>query len=311
MTETAPFHHDVAAGPADVTACWVTAKDGARLRLATWGGGTKGTVLLFPGRTEYVEKYGRAAGVLRDNGFSVIAIDWRGQGLACRKLPDRSLGHVLRFRNYQMDVAALLVAAREQGLPEPFHLLAHSMGGCIGLRALTEGLPVASAVFTAPMWGIAVSGLMRPVAWSMSWFARTFGLGHHYTPGTKPESYVRQVPFEGNMLTTDAEMFAYMVNQITKYPELALGGPSLQWLYEALKETRILARKPSPATPTLTFLGTQERIVDLPSIHSRMANWDNGRLEMVQGSEHEVMMEKPEIRMRAFETMVAHFQAHS
>ena len=36
----------------------------------------------------------------------------------------------------------------------PLHLLAHSMGGCIGLRAVIEGMPVAACVFTGPMWGI-------------------------------------------------------------------------------------------------------------------------------------------------------------
>jgi len=44
----------------------------------------KGTVLLFPGRTEYIEKYGPAAADFLARGFATVVIDWRGQGLADR-----------------------------------------------------------------------------------------------------------------------------------------------------------------------------------------------------------------------------------
>ena len=84
----APFHAALADGPPGATCVWLTAGQ-ARIRVAWWKAGDKGTVLLLPGRTECIEKYGRAAGDLVARGFSVITIDWRGQGLADRALPDR------------------------------------------------------------------------------------------------------------------------------------------------------------------------------------------------------------------------------
>ncbi len=310
MSEDAPFHHDVALGPASARAVWVHTPDGSRLRVGLWPEGDKGTVLLFPGRTEYIEKYGLLAGDLNAMGYAVAAIDWRGQGLADRDLPDPNTGHIGEFTDYQQDVAALLACADGQGLPRPRYLLAHSMGGCIGLRALIEGLDVQAAVFSAPMWGIAISGLMRPVAWSMSWAARSVGLGHHYVPGTKPETYVHQFPFQDNVLTTDPDQFAYMQNQLSVHPDLALGGPSLTWLYKALHECRILAALPAPDAPALTFLGSNERVVDAAPVHARMADWPKGELALIDGAEHEVLMEAPAMRDAVLARIKAHFAAH-
>lgn len=164
----APLFTDVHPAPLDGMAFWATAADGVRIRLGVWQPNTaKGTVLLFPGRTEYIEKYAPSAGDLAKRGFATIAVDWRGQGLADRLLDNGRMGHVDAFSDYQRDVNAVVAAARELGLPEPFFLLGHSMGGCIGLRALYEGLPVRAAAFSGPMWGIRISAHLRPVAWAL------------------------------------------------------------------------------------------------------------------------------------------------
>ena len=66
----APFHSHVAEGPADVSAYWIYADDNVRLRVAHWkiGAVSKGTVFLFQGRTENIEKYGRTAEVAHKAG---------------------------------------------------------------------------------------------------------------------------------------------------------------------------------------------------------------------------------------------------
>lgn len=309
----APFHHTVAEGPETARAEWATTPDGLRLRLAIWpaDGTAKGTILLFPGRTEYVEKYGQAAGELTAAGYAVISVDWRGQGLSDRLLNTRLTGHVKHFDDYQVDVAELLKSAKAHSLPQPYYLLGHSMGGCIGLRALMNGLPVKAAAFTAPMWGILMPAYQRPFAWALSWASRYLGFDKMLVPGTTRETYVKAAPFDDNSLTTDPEIYAYMQRQVAAHPELALGGPSLRWLYEALIECRRMARIPAPAIPTLTFLGSNERIVTTAPIHKRMNGWANGRLQMVPKAEHEVMMETPAIRTQAFAEIIAHFDAQS
>lgn len=306
----APLYSEVADGPPGGYARWLTASDGVRLRIGVWPEGTKGTVLLFPGRTEYIEKYGRAAEDLRKRGYATLAIDWRGQGLADRLLDDVSTGHVNSFKDYQLDVQAALKAAAEIDLPRPYFLLAHSMGGAIGLRALNEGLDVKAAAFSAPMWGILFSPALRPFVWALAAVGRKLGLGHTRSPGTQAETYVAASPYEDNTLTTDPEMFSYMNAQITAHPELALGGPSLQWLNEALNEARHLARTPSPAIATITGLGSQERIVDPSAIHERMQRWKDGALELFDGAEHEIMMENEKTRDAFFDKVCALFDAN-
>ncbi|MCB2136958.1 MAG: alpha/beta hydrolase [Rhodobacteraceae bacterium] len=308
--EDAPFFDDVADAPAGAICRWLTAADGVRLRAAIWRGGDKGTVFLFPGRTEYIEKYGPAAGELSARGYAMATLDWRGQGLAERLLPDPAPGHISRFRDYQKDVAALLAFVSAEDLPKPYYLLAHSMGGCIGLRSLHEGCGARAAVFSAPMWGIGMTPALRPVAISLGFMAPRIGMGHKLVPGTKPKTYVLDAPFEGNVLTRDPAMYAFMQRQLTQHPELAIGGPTLRWLHEALSETRALAALPSPACPALTVLGRLERVVDTAAIHRRMARWPGGRLDLVDGAEHEVIMEGTDIRARFFDAAAAHFDAN-
>ena len=309
--QTAPLYDDVAKAPDGGAAYWLTTEDGVRIRIGAWDKGANGTVLLFPGRTEYIEKYGQAVGDLQARGYATLVVDWRGQGLADRLLDDPAAGHVMHFTDYQHDVRAMVTAARELNMPEPFYLMSHSMGGCIALRSLIEGIDVKAAAFSAPMWGILIAAPMRPLALGIAWASSGLGFGHKYTPGTSADSYVVTAPFEGNLLTTDPDMYAYMQDQARAHPQLPLGGPNMNWLFQALTETRKLQAMPMPTMPTLTYLGTNERIVDSIAVIKVMGKWPGGRLEMVDGAEHEVLMETPETRNRVFDGVTAWFNTHS
>lgn len=306
---TAPYHSEIAYGPVEAAAYWVSTSDAKRLRIAHWPLETaKGSVLIFPGRTEFVEKYGQIADQLAKRGFASAAIDWRGQGLSDRLLDNPLIGHVDHFADYQKDVSALVRAARELNLPRPYFLLAHSMGGAIGLRALIEGLSVSAVVFSGPMWGIRIAPHLQMVAWFLSHAMPQVGQGHRLPPGSTLDHHVLVDPFEGNLLTRDRAQFEIMREQLTKYPQLRLGGPSYIWLREALLETRHLTSRPSPDVPCVTFLGSNERIVSIEPIQQRMKNWPGGRLELVPEGEHEVLMESATVTSPLFDMTAAHFQ---
>lgn len=300
----APLFTDVAPGPAGGAAYWAQTSDGKRIRVGYWPTeGARGTVLLFPGRTEYIEKYGITANDLAARGLATFAVDWRGQGLADRMLEDPLVGHVDAFTDYQKDVAAMMRVARELSLPRPYFLLAHSMGGCIGLRAVMEGLSVKAVAFTGPMWGVALTPPLRAAARILSTVMPKFGKGHLLPPGRKTEPYVLDEGFDDNMLTTDRKMFEMMRAQLLAHPELSLGGPSYVWLRETFAETEHLASRAAPNLPAVTWLGTCERIVDVPPIHERMDNWIGGRLEIVEGAEHEILMEGDRLRLPVMDMM--------
>ncbi len=103
---SAPFFAELADGPEDGAAEWLEAADGRRIRAGHWGASAgKATVFLLPGRSEYVEKYGRAARSLLARGYATLSVDWRGQGLASRVLADPLPGHVGDFAEFQLDLA--------------------------------------------------------------------------------------------------------------------------------------------------------------------------------------------------------------
>lgn len=307
--QPAPLHTQIHPGPDDGAAHWLTTSDGLRIRVGHWNrDAQRGTVLMFPGRTEYVEKYALVAQGFADRGFALIAIDWRGQGLADRMLDDVRIGHVDDFMDYQTDVQAMVDAARALSLPEPYYLLGHSMGGCIGLRALHEGLPVKAAAFTGPMWGIRIAPHMQPLAWVMPRLMPAIGQGHSLPPGTKYDSYVLSDPFDDNLLTTDQEMWDMMGDHLRSVDALQLGGPSFVWLRGALDECLALSRLPAPDVPAITFQGANERIVHKGRIAAIMGKWPGGSLRIIPGGEHEVLMEGFETRERILDSIVSTYQ---
>lgn len=312
MLEQAPLHNDLAEGPEGGRAWWLKASDSVRIRMGHWpvaaGTVAAGTVFLFPGRTEYVEKYGRTAVDLAALGFGMLAIDWRGQGLAERLLADPMVGHVGRFADYQLDVDAVAAAAEALDLPKPWYLMAHSMGGCIGLRALLRGMKVKAAAFSAPMWGIGIKPHLRPGAWVVSSLAPLVGMAGAYSPGTTASTYVIDAPFADNSLTTDEDMWNYMARQVRGHKGLALGGPSMRWLNESLREMRRLRAGPWPEVPTMVGLGTRERIVDPEAVRTVMGRWKAAKFMLFEGAEHEIIMEIPETRARFLAESVALFR---
>ncbi|WP_371154499.1 alpha/beta fold hydrolase [Jannaschia sp. 2305UL9-9] len=306
--QPAPYFEDVSNGPDGGYAVWLRAADGVRVRAAFWPEGHKGTIFLFPGRTEYVEKYSDAARFLSEAGFAAVAIDWRGQGLTERPEHNRRIGHVNDFSDFQLDVQAVLDHARERGLPRPWHLLGHSMGGLIGLRSLVDGRDFDRAVFSAPMWGLPIAPHLRAVAWTISSIGSSLGFGQRDTPGSGKVADPAAAPFEGNLLTNDANMFGWMKNQVVTHPDLALGGPSLGWLWAALREMHALARTAAPEVPCLTLLGTDEGIVDPDAIHVRLASWPGATLELIDGARHEALMEDEATRRRLYGLIVSHYE---
>jgi lysophospholipase len=309
--EPAPLHAEIAEGPPGGAAHWIRAEDGVRLRLGHWpaAGRACGSVLLIPGRGEYVEKYGRTAADLAAAGYATAVIDLRGQGLADRPLADPMIGHVADFAHYQRDVRAMLAAARALGLPEPLHLLSHSMGGCIALRALVEGLPVVSAAFSAPMLGIVVTPALRPFARLVAGAAGPLGIAGRPVPGAGPAPHVQVTPFAENRLTRDPDQYAYMQRQTAAHPELALGPPSLGWVNAALVEMRRLARIAPPRLPAYGALGSREAIVAAAPVRRLFDRWPGARLEIYEGAEHEVLMERAHHRRRFLDAVLALFAA--
>lgn len=276
---------------------WITTADGKRLRAGHWGKGEKGTIILFSGRTEFLEKYGETAQEFSARGWGMAAVDWRGQGLSQRLLRDSEIGHVTDFAAYQHDVDAFLKFCAECDLPQPWVMFAHSMGGAIGLRALHNGFRPAAAIFSAPMWDIELRPALRLLAKISYHLAKPLGLHRHYAPTQGP--YV-PMAFEDNPLTHDRARLDALADMVKRDPSLALGGPSIAWVHHALRECRALAGLPAPRNiPVLAFVGTDERIVSRAQISANLSQWPLAEILEIQGAAHEILMETDDLRDQA------------
>ncbi|EPX76523.1 Lysophospholipase L2 [Litoreibacter arenae DSM 19593] len=211
---------------------------------------------------------------------------------------DRNMIHVERFSDYQKDVASLSQAAEELELPKPWFLIGSSMGACIGLRALANGLSVSACAFTSPMWGIGLKPMERVGAWTVSRTFCAIGRSQTYCPGHNAKNYASCTAFEGNRITNDGDMYQLWRDQAAAKPELQTGGSSMGWLYQGLAECRSLSKIPAPNVPCIAFCGEQDAIVDVRAIQDRMASWPNGELEMMRDVGHELLLERPLVQER-------------
>lgn len=298
VLDEAVLYSEAAEGPEKGRAYWVYADDGTRLRVGHWEAEKceKGTVFIFPGRSEYVEIYGRTAGDLEQLGYSTFIIDWRGQGLSDRATEDRRAGHVDSFEEYQRDVRAMVGAAKKLQLPKPWFLLAHSMGACIGTRSMQNILDVETCIFTAPMFDIHLSSIERIAVGPLTWIFKVLGKSHSYAPGYSGNNYAQTVEFEKNRLTNDERMYQYWVEQANSHEDLVIGGPTMGWLRAALQETKALRSAPSPNVPCIAYCGDEDVIVDEVAMKDRLKEWSGGVLKQIEGAKHELLFERKNTR---------------
>ena len=307
---SAPYFADIADAPLPAAVEWLHAADGTRLRAALWHGGGAGVVAIFPGRTEAIEKYGPTVAALCDAGLGAAVIDWRGQGLADRLAQAPLRGDVRDFAGYQQDVAAYTGWLDHHAPGVPRVVLAHSMGGCIALRALLRGLNARAVAFSAPMWGVPLAPWQARAVPALTAALALLGRDTRIVPGADDSYQLWAAPFEGNLLTRDRARYAWAQAQLHAHPELRLGAPSLRWLAAALREMAALAGRDSPALPALCAVGGDERVVSRPAIAARMRAWTGGACHVVDGARHELLMEQDGARRAFLDRAIALFRAH-
>ena len=86
--------------PSGATTGLFKSSGGAKLRYARWEPTRppkRGTVCVFQGRGEYIEKYFEVVADLRRRGFAVATMDWRGQGGSSALCPTRARAMSARF----------------------------------------------------------------------------------------------------------------------------------------------------------------------------------------------------------------------
>ncbi len=288
--------------PSGAVTGFFTARDGLAIRYARWdttAARRLGTVCLFQGRTEYIEKYFETVTDLRRRGFAVATMDWRGQGGSQRMLKNPLKGHVETFADYGGDVVTFMSQIVLPDCPPPFYCLAHSMGGHIVLRhALSKACWWDRIVLTAPMIAFAGAGARSRAYAVMAETATLLGLGDAFIPGSKafaPESQL----YGGNELTSDRLRFERAQEIIQAAPRLALGAPTLGWLNAASDSIAVInsiAFMESVKVPVLIVAAGNDQIVSTPAIERFASCVKNCTHMVLAGARHEILQERDPLR---------------
>jgi lysophospholipase len=291
--------------PSGATTGFFKGHDGIRLRFARWDatrGPRRGTVCLFHGRGEFIEKYFEMVADLRRRGFTVATMDWRGQGGSDRLLSNPRKGHVHSFADFDRDLAQFM---KEVALPDcqpPFIALAHSMGGHILLRNATAGSWFSRMVLSAPMISISPKqmGFPAPIPRLYSEVMCALALGRLYAPGGNDDA-LEMEPFEGNPLTSDRERYARNSAIVQAAPRLGLGSPTIAWLRAALRSVAGLTAPDYPTrvqVPLLLFAAGADSFVSTTHIEEFGVRLKVGTHVLLPQARHEILQETDEVRQR-------------
>jgi lysophospholipase len=297
--------------PEDVVSGTVKTPDGAELRFARWAppAGRKGTVCVFTGRGETIEKYFETVRDLRDRGFAVAMFDWRGQGHSSRRLRDPRKGYVRRFSDYEIDVETFVQQVMLPDCPPPFFALAHSMGGAVLLRVAYAGKRwFDRMVLTAPMIDLPGHRTSFP-ARALLRTLRLAGLGARYVPGGGDE-LVGLGPFVNNPVTSDPVRYARNAAILEEDPTLGIAAPTVAWADAAFSAMHTFRATYYPSRirqPILMLAASNDTIVSTPAIEEFAYHLRAGSHLVIAGSKHEILQEQDRYRSQfwaAFDAFV-------
>jgi lysophospholipase len=287
--------------PLGGTSGYLDIRKGVRVRYASWQSALRerrGTVCIFPGRNEFIEKYFEVVGELRRRGFAVAALDWRGQGGSSRLTRSAIKGHVRNFADYEEDLAYFMKGVVLPDCPAPYFALAHSMSATVLFKAATKrGNWFSRMVMTAPMielMGLPMSqGLCARLADGLT----LFGFGKQGVPSKK--DYWSSEVFEGNLLTSDRERFFRNVAVLHAAPGLAVGPPTIGWLHAAFEAMEELGNEkfaPRIRVPALMVAAGDDQIVSSKAIEDFASRLRAGSQLVLRGARHEILQERDSIR---------------
>ncbi|MGV7212484.1 alpha/beta fold hydrolase [Bradyrhizobium sp. UFLA05-112] len=297
--------------PENVVSGTLKTPDGAELRFARWAppAGRKGTVCVFTGRSESIEKYFETVRDLRDRGFAVAMIDWRGQGHSARRLRDPRKGHVRAFSDYEIDVETFVQQVVLPDCPPPFFALAHSMGGAVMLRIAHAGKRwFDRMVLSAPMIDLPGRSTSFP-ARALLMTSRLLGQGGRYVPGGS-DRLTGMDPFINNPLTSDPVRYARNVAILEEDPTLGLASPTVAWADTAFRAMHTFKGMSYPSEirqPILMLAASNDTIVSTAAIEEFAYHLRAGSHLVIAGAKHEILQEQDRYRAQfwaAFDAFV-------
>ena len=255
---------------------------------------TEKAILISSGRTEAAIKYKELIFDLFNNGYSIDIHDHRGQGLSGRMTEDLEMGYIDTFQFYVDDMKFFYDHYLKPKHYSKTYLLAHSMGGAIGMTHLEQNPDdFNAAAFSSPMLGF------KPPICSIV----------KVLDGDKPKYAIGEteykdskITFEGNTLTGSELRYDRMIDAFAEVPEAKLGGATYQWIHKSCQQfDYIFSNIHKINTPFILFSAENEQIVH-PYAHQKFVDAAQKSSKdciayAVENAQHELFIEKDEQRI--------------
>ena len=279
-------------------------KDGAVLR---WGHlaaeRPRAECVLVGGFGDFIEKQFETIRDLVARDLSVWCFDWRGQGGSTRpkRWPHRPRAR--RFARDADELAQFAAAKLRSKLPRV--LIAHSMGGAIGLLCLhRQPRLFDAAILSAPMLGVPIGRTPPLLLRALTGPVRLTPLRICRLPGTYSWHPDRPPTPDLSRISSDAERCRIRHAWVSSNPALRLDQPTYGWLDPALSLIARIGKKRFLAgirTPILLGSAGRELVV-APEAHHRAARLlpDCALVELPE-SKHEPFLERDAIRNAWFD----------
>lgn len=264
-------------------------------------------IVISSGRTEAAIKYQELIFDLFNNGYSVYILDHRGQGQSGRILEDPELGYVADFQHYIDDMKLFFDSCIRANQHAKTFLLAHSMGGAIGMTYLQQ-FPedFTAAAFSSPMLGLPIglctgAKLLEPDE-------PRYGLGE----GPYDEDLDS---FDGNSLTNSELRYGRMIAAYQAVPEARLGGASYQWVVKSCRQfDYMLEHIANLQTPFILFSAEEESIVSSTDHHAFVkAAHELGKAAQIHNiaeAKHELLIEQDPARTETMQRFLLFFERY-
>lgn len=270
-------------------------------------------VVCLPGLRDFAEQYFETARDMLAHNLAFWVIDWRGQGESDRYFDNR---HKRHSSGYERDVRDLYELVDGYILPSAVHpevgrlplvMLAHSMGGHIGLRFLrdcnvsSKGKQAFSSAFLcAPMFGInALDFLNLRLSWLLSLILCLFPRSYVPRYGGDWKAGYRHLPHTRGIFSSDPVRNHLQETWFLKNPRLQVGGPTNRWLLETIKSCLKLNQPKylkGIDVPVHLALAGQDRIINNRLIERAAGLIPGAVLETFPDAQHELLMEADPIR---------------
>ncbi|PZQ48674.1 MAG: alpha/beta hydrolase [Micavibrio aeruginosavorus] len=276
----------------------------------------KAVIVCFTGLSEFSEKYFEVAHDMLDRGYAFWIMDWQYQGRSGRMNKFVQRRH---SDGFDSDISDMKFFVEDYVLPAAVHpdvgriplvMLAHSLGGHLGLRFLSEypekfdaaalSAPFLGIYKFSPFTGFAVRLLTTFCPWIKT----------SYIPGGTDWSENFRKSDAMDKFSSDPLRDTIHAFWSKSDAALQVGQPTLGWAAEALRSLAYMHRRSvleKIKIPVLFALAGKDEIVDNAAIRHATAHLPHGQLLELSGARHEILMEHDEYRsvfFKAFDKML-------